>query len=76
MYRRLFEGNEPGEGELTTASDEFCFVDEHGRKHDAGLHNTILDNPEADRICRLMSRDKMVARGVALEKANKLFGLE
>jgi hypothetical protein len=45
-------------------SNEFFYLDADGKKCDSGLHEDILDNPEADFFSRLLSFHAVVTEGI------------
>ena len=59
---------------LTRGSIEFFYLDEEGNKQDADLHAEMLDNPEADALCRRRAHARVIANGMSQEDADNLFG--
>ena len=54
----------------------FYVLDEHGQKQDAGIHDPLLENADADLVfCLEVIRDH-VRDGASLEDAVALFGNE
>lgn len=47
----------------TAGSREFCLVSEDGRREDAGLHDPILANAEAEAAAIKATRDLLIAAG-------------
>ena len=45
-------------------SNEMFYRDKDGKKCDSGLHEDILDNPEADLFSRLLSFHSVIAKGI------------
>lgn len=60
----------------TRMSREFYYVDKNGKKQDAALHESILDNPEADLACRRQSFRSALAAGVSRAEARQLYGAD
>ena len=54
---------------------ELYFIDADGKKSDAGLHDAMLNNPEADRLFAQEAIDSAIARGVSAEDAQRLYGV-
>lgn len=56
------------------AAREFCLVDPTGRVSDSGLHEPILNNPEADRAIAEAAVRRAMKRGLSRKDAESLYG--
>ena len=63
----------PGDN-IGPESTEFFYLDAEGNKQDADMHADILDNPEADALCRKRAHARVIANGMSREDAVMLFG--
>ncbi len=64
----------PAPDEISHGGTEFFVVDADGNKRDAGMHDVILDNPEAEEFCRKQSKARCLANGMSAEDAELNFG--
>ena len=55
-------------------TNEFFYLDEHGNKQDADMHAAMLDNPEADALCRKRTKQRNLDNGMSQEDADNIFG--
>ncbi|MGH9427505.1 MAG: hypothetical protein ACRD2L_14535 [Terriglobia bacterium] len=56
-------------------SNEFFYLNEQGERLDAAIHEPILDNPDAEGICKQQSLASLRARGFTEEELGVLFVL-
>ncbi|MEQ1933853.1 MAG: hypothetical protein ABL962_08240 [Fimbriimonadaceae bacterium] len=56
--------------------DELYYLDEHGGKRDAKLHEELLDNQAADLFCRKQSFKRAIASGTPDAVARQLYGAD
>ena len=56
---------------------EFYYMDKEGNKHDASLHDELLDNEEADTTDRFMAFNDVVQdRNLSVEEAIKSYQIK
>lgn len=55
------------------SSDEAFYLDENGEKQDREIHEFILDNPEAEELCRQQSIAALRAQGFTEEQLVCMF---
>ncbi len=60
---------------MAALEPELYFFDADGKKSDAGLHDAMLDNPEADRRFAQEAIDSAIADGVSADDAQRLYGV-
>ena len=53
---------------------EPAYIGKNGKLHDDGLHEAMLNNPEADRAGRKLAFDAAIKRGVSKATAKLLYG--
>jgi len=62
------------ENEEAQMQPDLAYIDEDGKLHDDGLHDEMLNNPEADRWSRKLAFDAAIRAGVDAATARRLYG--
>jgi len=53
---------------------DLAYIGEDGKLHDDGLHDAMLDNPEADEASRKAAYDAAIRDGVDKATAERFYG--